>query len=67
MPTESKTFWVFVLMSGTGAWLGFLSGIGVISYDAFVGIAFFAFLPVFVLWAIWNTDPSTLKEDSDSG
>jgi hypothetical protein len=61
----TTTFLVWVLMLVVGAWLGFLCGIGVISYEALVGF-FLASLAVFVVWAVWNLDPAELDEDEDS-
>ena len=63
MPTETKQRLVFLLMAGTGAWLGFLCGVEVISYDALAGF-FVLTLVVFLVWAVWITDPKELREES---
>jgi hypothetical protein len=64
-PTETKIFWGWVLMTGTGAWLGFLSGLEVIPYAVAAGFVVAA-VAVFMVWAIWNSDPAELTDESDS-
>jgi hypothetical protein len=64
MPTETKIFLGWVLMTGTGAWLGFLSGLGVIPYAVAAGFVVGA-VAVFMAWATWNSDPAALADKSE--
>lgn len=65
LPGEVKNFLGWVLMLGTGAWLGFLTGTGVLPYEPTAVVVMLIAL-VFIGWAISNEDPAKMTDESDS-